>query len=190
MSSGQDPTELVRAFNFRVNLVKSAQAVEGAKERTAASRLPSQASAGTGTATDTPPNTIGNGGFQECTGLEIELDVQELQEGGRNDGVIRRIGRAKYQPITLKRGMFSTGQSSKAQTELWSWLQQVASGEHIARYDGTIEVLDTQRKNVGATWTFVRGLPAKISGPQLNARTGEVAIEELQIAHEGLILEL
>jgi phage tail-like protein len=173
--------ELVRAFNFRVNLVKSAQAAEGAKDRAIASRL---------SASTTAQVTIGNGGFQECTGLEIELDVQELQEGGRNDGVIRRIGRAKYQPITLKRGMFSPRPGEQAYTELWGWLQQVASGERVVRYDGTIEVLDTRADKVVATWTFVRGLPSKISGPQLNARTGEVAIEELQIAHEGLILEL
>ena len=186
--SSTEPTmgELVRAFNFRVNLVKSAQAVEGAKDRAVASRL----AAPTGPNAPAPPNTIGNGGFQECTGLEIELDVQELQEGGRNDGVIRRVGRAKYQPITLKRGMFSASPGGRAYTELWGWLQQVASGERVIRYDGTIEVLDRRADKVVATWTFVRGLPSKISGPQLNARTGEVAIEELQIAHEGLILEL
>jgi phage tail-like protein len=183
VSSGPDTTELVRAFNFRVNLVKSAGAVEGAKEQTVASRLTSSTNVGR--------DTIGNGGFQECTGLEIELDVQELQEGGRNDGVIRRIGRAKYQPITLKRGMFSANPGGRAFTELWGWLQQVASGERVVRYDGTVEVLDTTAaQNVVATWTFVRGLPLKVSGPQLNARTGEVAIEELQIAHEGLVLEL
>jgi phage tail-like protein len=43
---------------------------------------------------------------------------------------------------------------------------------------------------VAATWTFDRGLPAKIGGPQLNARTGEVAIEELTIVHEGLRLQI
>ena len=41
---------------------------------------------------------------------------------------------------------------------------------------------------VRATWMFDRGLPSKISGPELNAKTGEIAIEELTIAHEGLRL--
>ena len=50
-------------------------------------------------------------------------------------------------------------------------------------------MLDEDRQAV-AIWTFSRGLPAKIIGPQLNARTGEVAVEELQIAHEGLRLEV
>jgi phage tail-like protein len=159
--------ELVRAFNFRVTLLKSFESTD-----------------------DSAPDEIGNGGFQECTGLEIELDVQELQEGGRNDGVIRRIGRAKYQPITLKRGMFSPKPGEQAFTELWGWLQQLASRDHVVRYDGTVDVLDARGDKIVASWIFVRGLPSKISGPQLNARTGEVAIEELQIAHEGLTLDL
>jgi phage tail-like protein len=167
--SSAEPTmgELVRAFNFRVTLLKSFESTD-----------------------DSAPDEIGNGGFQECTGLGIELDVQELQEGGRNDGVIRRIGRAKYQPITLKRGMFSAKPGEQAFTELWGWLQQLASRDHVVRYDGTVDVLDAQGNDVVASWIFVRGLPSKISGPTLNARTGEVAIEELQIAHEGLTLEL
>jgi phage tail-like protein len=167
--SSAEPTmgELVRAFNFRVTLLKSFESTD-----------------------DSAPDEIGNGGFQECTGLGIELDVQELQEGGRNDGVIRRIGRAKYQPITLKRGMFSAKPGEQAFTELCGWLQQLASRDHVVRYDGTVDVLDAHGNDVVASWIFVRGLPSKISGPTLNARTGEVAIEELQIAHEGLTLDL
>jgi phage tail-like protein len=159
--------ELVRAYNFRVTLLKSADSDD-----------------------DAASDTIGNGGFQECTGLDVELDVQEVQEGGRNDGTVRCIGRARYQPLTLKRGMFSARPGERAFTELWGWLQQIASRDHVVRYDGTVDVLDAQGNDVVATWTFVRGLPSKVSGPQLNARTGEVAIEELQIAHEGLTLEL
>jgi len=57
----------------------------------------------------------------------------------------------------------------------------------VVRYDGSIRVIDQGR--VIATWTFVRGLPARLRGPELNAKTGEIAIEELHIAHEGLMLE-
>jgi phage tail-like protein len=129
---------------------------------------------------------LGDGGFAECTGLEVEMDVQELLEGGRNDGVIRRVGRGKYQNIVLKRGMlFAPGDT--ANDELWRWLQDVLAGVRpVARHDGIVEVLDVD--DVVASWAFRRGLPQKISGPQLNARTGEVAIEELHIAHEGLTL--
>jgi phage tail-like protein len=130
---------------------------------------------------------LGDGGFAECTGLDIEMDVQELVEGGRNDGVIRRVGRGKYQNIVLKRGMlFAPG--ATANDELWRWLQDILAGVRpVARHDGIIEVMDPGDEVV-ARWSFRRGLPQKIGGPQLNARTGEVAIEELHIAHEGLTL--
>jgi phage tail-like protein len=67
-------------------------------------------------------------------------------------------------------------------------MQRVVSGERpIARYDGQIEVMSVADE-VAATWVFTRGLPARIRGPELNAKTGEVAIEELHIAHQGLRL--
>jgi phage tail-like protein len=78
--------------------------------------------------------------------------------------------------------------SGTVNRELWDWMQRVVSGERpIPRYDGQIEVMSVADE-VAATWTFTRGLPAKIRGPELNAKTGEVAIEELHIAHEGLRL--
>jgi len=137
---------------------------------------------------DGPPGaTLGDGGFQECSGLEVDLDVQEYYEGGRNSSVVRRVGRAKYQNIVLKRGMFYGG-SGGVNRSLWNWLQGVANGVRpVSRYDGTIQVMSVG-DSVVATWTFDRGLPAKIKGPELNAKTGEVANEELTIAHEGLRL--
>ena len=59
----------------------------------------------------------------------------------------------------------------------------------VPRYDGHVEVLDPTGTRVVAHWSFDRGLPLKVTGPALNAKTGEVAVEELQIAHEGLRLE-
>jgi phage tail-like protein len=141
---------------------------------------------------------IGDGGFQECTGLDIEADIHEYLEGGRNDQIIRRVGRIKLQPIVLKRGMLvktsedparSTG--GYANTELWDWLRNVVAGQAaVLRYDGAIDALDpADAARVTAHWSFVRGLPIKVVGPQLNAKTGEIVVEELHIAHEGLRLE-
>jgi phage tail-like protein len=176
-----DPSfPLLRTFRFQVKLLKSLELEAGldrgddvlapvvddgrlAKDRLAA-----------------------DGAFQECTGLEVDVDVQELLEGGRNDGVIRRVGRAKYQNIVLKRGMFHD--ESRVDAELWDWVQGVVSGTRpITRYDGLVEVMSVD-DTVVARWAFERGIPAKITGPQLNAKTGEIAIEELHIAHEGLQL--
>lgn len=159
-----DPS-LLRAFRFQIQLKMSPPGVPPAS----------------------PGDPLGDGGFQECTGLEIDLDVQEYYEGGNNNAVVRRVGRAKYQNIVLKRGMFYAS-SPGVNQDLWNWLQGVANGiRPVARYDGTINVMSVGL-NVVATWTFDRGLPAKIRGPELNAKTGEVAIEELTIAHEGLRL--
>ncbi len=135
---------------------------------------------------------LGDGGFQEVTGLEVEMDVQEHREGGRNDGLVRLVGRGSQPVLVLKRGMFATGEGS-ATPELWTWIQDVLSGVRpVRRYDGLVEVLDGAGGSGGsvlATWSFVRGLPAKVVGPRLDARSGQIAVEELHIAHEGLRLE-
>jgi len=131
--------------------------------------------------------TLGDGAFQECSGLEVEMDVQEYLEGGNNDAVIRRVGRAKYPPLILKRGMFH-GASGSVNRDLWNWIQGVVAGTRpVPRYDGSIDVMSSG-DTVVATWQFDRALPLKLRGPELNAKTGEVAIEELHIAHEGLRL--
>ena len=82
--------------------------------------------------------------------------------------------------------MFFT--NNRLNRELWLWLQNVVSGVRpVARYNGTVNVYRAGLTPV-ARWEFVRGLPLRIKGPELNAKTGEVAIEELHIAHEGLRL--
>ena len=135
-----------------------------------------------------PP--LGDGGFQECNGLDIEMDVQEVIEGGRNDSTVRLVGRGKYSNIVLKRGMLFPDKGT-VYSELWGWLQSILAGVRpVARYSGVIEVLSADRRDTVATWTFDRGLPSKIAGPQLNAKTGEIAIEELTIVHEGLRLKI
>lgn len=164
--------QLLRSFRFQVTLRKSVGGQSGSQVRT----------------DNQTGDALGDGAFQECSGLEVEMDVQEYLEGGRNDGVIKRVGRAKYSAIVLKRGMFY-GQSGSANRDLWNWVQGVVEGKRpVERYDGTIRVYSSG-ETAAATWVFDRGLPMKIRGPELNAKTGEIAIEELHIAHEGLRLE-
>jgi phage tail-like protein len=134
------------------------------------------------------PVRLGDGGFQEVSGLEVEMDVVQLEEGGRNDGVVRRVGRAKYSTLVCKRGMVGPA-GGDADPELWQWFQDVVAGVRpVRRYDGTVKVKD-QAGTTMAAWRFRRALPAKIVGPTLNAKTGDIAIEELHLAHEGLVLE-
>lgn len=167
---------LLRTFRFNIHLLRSpALAVRNELQTTEPLPLP------TG-------DPLGDGAFAECNGLGAEMEVKDVIEGGRNDGPIRLVGAARYQPLVLRRGMLvsSTGVLN---TDLWDWLQGIVAGRRpVVRYDGLVEVLD--RDTVQARWIFYRGLPTRIVGPQLNARTGEVAIEEISIAHEGLRLEV
>jgi phage tail-like protein len=173
-----DTAALLTSFRFEVSLLLSPEVV--------AARQP-QPGAEEDSGTPSGVDKLGTGGFQECSGLEIEMDVQEYQEGGNNNAVVRRVGRAKYPPLVLKRGMFF-GSDGAANGDLWGWMQSVLNGERpVARYDGVIHVMGADNE-IRATWTFDRGLPSKIKGPELNAKTGEVAIEELTILHEGLRL--
>lgn len=131
-----------------------------------------------------------DGAFQECSGLGLEVELKDHNEGGRNDAVRRLVGRVKLQPIVLKRGMFAADPGGYANANLWNWLTETVDGtSRVQRYDGTIIVRTTFDESPMAIWRFSRGLPLKVAGPTLNAQTGEVAIEELQIAHEGLTLQ-
>lgn len=171
---------LLTTFRFEVRLMASPGMVAGRPNPTPdAGAYPASKA----------PDVLGDGAFQEVSGLDIEMDVQDYIEGGRNNGVVRRVGRAKYQPLVLKRGMFYPDtEGAKANKALWAWMQGIINGGFkVRRYDGIIHVMSADN-TVRASWMFERGLPAKIKGPELNAKTGEIAIEELTIAHEGLRL--
>lgn len=172
-----DP-QLLSAFRFEVKLLLSADIVAG--RQPLAGSVPADAPGG---------DILGSGAFQDCSGLEIEMDVQEYLEGGRNDGTVKRVGRAKFPLLVLKRGMFhGAAAGAQADARLWLWLQRIVARERrVERMDGRITLMSADG-TPRAAWGFERGLPAKLRGPELNARTGEVAIEELTIAHEGLRL--
>jgi phage tail-like protein len=168
----------VRAWRFKVTLRRSPDEAGGGQP-TGETAVAAQSAGGA---------LLTDGAFQDVSGLEVELDITEQLEGGRNDGVVRHVGRAKYVPLVLKRGMFHNA-GGQLDRPIWTWLQSIAAGTRpLPRYDGLVEVLGENSTDVVATWQFERGVPARVRGPELNARTGEIAIEELHIAHEGLRL--
>jgi phage tail-like protein len=90
----------------------------------------------------------------------------------------------------LKRGIMVPDGGQYMDTAFWDWLTAMVSGNlPVLRCDGHIRVSNPAGTQVVAHWSFTRGLPVKVTGPALNAKTGEIAIEELHIAHEGLRLE-
>jgi phage tail-like protein len=157
--------ELLQTFRFKVTLTRSNPGVRNA--------------------------VLGDGFFSECSGLELEADVKEYLEGGRNDGVVRRVGRVKLVPLVLKRGMFLPGPDGTADPSFWNWLTGMVSGVlPVPRYNGEVEIqaASVSEQRVVARWTFDEALPSKVTGPTLNAKTGEIAIEELHMVHQGLRL--
>ena len=121
-------------------------------------------------------------GFSECSGIEASFEVMELKEGGLNSHVWKFPVRASHSNITLKHG------SIYAYDDLWDWHYSWVQGQGT-RKDGLI-VLSDSTGTPAKIWKFSRGIPVKWSGPALNASQNSVAIESLEIAHEGLELDL
>lgn len=145
-----------RAFNFLITLVDSASS---------------------GSAP--PQQSQPSGGFSECSGLDMSLDVEEYKEGGNNGRILRFPTRIKWSNLRLKRGVATSD-------DLWLWHFGFVQGQ-VVRRDGVVTLQDEQQNPV-KTWSFTRGLPVKWTGPSLNAAQNQIAIEELEIAHEGLKL--
>lgn len=117
------------------------------------------------------------GGFSQCRGLELSLEVEEYKEGGRNDAPLKFPTRANWAPIVLEKGV-------GAGTALWDWHYDFALGKGTRR-DGVITLLDDLHLP-SHIWWFKRGLPTRYTGPKLDAKENAVAIESLEIVHEGL----
>jgi phage tail-like protein len=119
------------------------------------------------------------GGFSECSGLETTLEVEPYKEGGNNAAELKFPTRTTWANIRLRRGVAHFD-------DLWRWHYDFVEGKGKRR-DGLI-ILQDEQHNAVKVWQFTRGLPVKWTGPSMNAAQSQVAIEELEIAHEGLKL--
>ena len=117
------------------------------------------------------------GGFSECSGLDMALEVEDYKEGGRNGAVLKFPTRVTWSPIVLKHGM-------GAGNGLWDWHYDFASGKG-KRKDGIITLMNDLHMP-SHIWHFRRGMPLKYTGPSLLAGQNTVAIEGIEIVHEGL----
>ena len=118
--------------------------------------------------------------FAEVSGLEATIEVIEYRNGSEDSTVRKLPGLAKYSNITLKRGIVGD-------LSLWQWLRAVRQGE-VQRRSGSIILLNERREEVRRI-NFRRGWPCKWVGPSLSAQANEVAIEMLELCHEGLDIE-
>jgi len=115
--------------------------------------------------------------FQQCSGFDSTIDVIEHREGGENTTLRKLPGLTKYSNIVLKWGMTDD-------MELYTWHRDAVLGR-MQRRNGSIVLLDREG-NETARWNFFNAWPTKYDGPDLNAEGNDVAIETLELAHEGI----
>lgn len=127
---------------------------------------------------------IGGGGaaaaafFKSVSGLRYETEIVPVREGGANDTTFQLVGATKWSNIVLKQGF--TGSS-----DLLKWREEWLKGTMRRIPTGKIIQLDSAL-NAKATWTFHRGWPCKWEIAEFDASKSELAIETLEIAHEGI----
>ncbi len=117
------------------------------------------------------------GGFSEVSGLNVETETELIEEGGVNDYVHKLPKKTKYSNLTLKRGLTDSD-------VLWSWHRDVVKG-NFKRKSGAIIMLDDEG-NSKWRWNFKEAYPVKWTGPDLQAANSTVAIEILELSHNGL----
>lgn len=117
-------------------------------------------------------------GFQECSGLVVETEVEERKEGGLNSSVHRFPRGVKFSNLVLKRGLTDSD-------KLWQWHQEIVGGNVKLAKNLSVVLLDSTGQEKWR-WNIDRAFPSKWSGPEFKADGGAVAIEALEIVHHGI----
>lgn len=121
--------------------------------------------------------------FAEVIIPGISIDVIEYRTGGDKENGVRKIpGLSRYGDVTLRRGIIGS-------LDLYNWINDVRNGDANAARTVTIQLLSEDHATVAVTWKLLRAWPAKFSGPHLEGKGTDVAIEELVLAYERLEME-
>lgn len=117
--------------------------------------------------------------FTEVTGLQVEIEVHDYREGGLNDYIHKLAGPTRYPSnLILKKGLTDV-------KELWEWHQEVMQGK-IERKNVSIVLLNEVGDEI-QRWNFAHACPVRWIGPELKAKSGEVAVQTLEMVHRGLM---
>lgn len=120
--------------------------------------------------------------FTEVTGLVMDREKIEYRHSDSKDfNKIAMPGMAKNNNITLKRGKF------EGDFDYNTWLEEIADDRVNKRRDVTIRLLNEKHVPVAA-WTAARCFPVKVTAPDLKSDANEIAVESIEVAHEGLKL--
>lgn len=118
------------------------------------------------------------GGFSEATGFDASIDVIEYREGDMTAETPMKVaGLKKYGNITLKQGLTDS-------RVMYDWLAAGVNGE-VQRKTVTLTLLNETQAPV-ASWQIINAWPTKYTAPDFNATASEIAIETVEIAHEGM----
>jgi phage tail-like protein len=118
--------------------------------------------------------------FSECSGLSLTTDAVDYRQGDDTQLSVRKLtGLRKYTNITLKRGYTDNH-------DLWKWYKNIVNGTEDRR-NGAIVLQDEEHKDV-LRWQFENGWICKWEGASMNAANNDVAIENIEICHEGVTL--
>jgi phage tail-like protein len=118
-------------------------------------------------------------GFTEVTGLDIQIEPIEYREGASLEYTkIKMPGLHKFSNITLKRGSMTND------SDFYKWINTISLNT-VERRDVIISLLNEEHAPV-MTWKAKNAFPVKVQASDLKADGNEVAIETIEIAHEGL----
>lgn len=125
------------------------------------------------------------GGFTEVNGLDVQTDPIEYREGNMPQfSKIKMPGMQKYSNITMKRGTF------KGVNKFYDWWNSsIKEADHTKYQRDLIITLLNEKAEVIVTWTAIKAWPIKVQATDLKADGNEVAIETIEIAHEGLTIK-
>ena len=118
------------------------------------------------------------GEFAECDGLEMTIEPKTIREGGNNSRPIHFVGNVSYGQLTLKRGMTDN-------FDLWRWFHDSVSDPRL-RASAEVVLLAADGVTERARFALSRCVPVKLKAPAMNAKDGQIAVEELQVAYETL----
>lgn len=133
---------------------------------------------------DPPPDVktpVCSAAFSDCDGLEMTMEPRVVREGGNNQEHIRLMGPISYTQLTLKRGMTKTN-------DLWQWFAAAGQTGRVSTAQGQVRLIDAAGQ-ARVIFTLTNCLPIKMRGPTLNAKTGELAIEEMQIVYYRMTVQ-
>jgi phage tail-like protein len=121
-------------------------------------------------------------GFQEVSGLNIQVDAVEYRDGSNPDfHPLKMPGQLHYSNIVLRRGIVPSD------NDFFAWINTIKLNT-VERRDVVVQLLNESHSPV-VTWKIRNAFPVRYSGPVLQANASEVAMEELELAHDGLSVE-